>query len=618
MSTHDSCQVLRHSHSPRPLQSFACRRVVPRHVFLVGTLCAALMGFLCGCPIAASSPEFTEGFMAADGVVQREIEEADIVKVADGYLYVANPYTGLRIVDVRDAEQPALKGRLPLGGRAVELFVRDELAYVLTAADFLYCAGQTIGFAEGIFDPQVVPDFRGSRLWIVDVADKDAPAVLSTVDIDGFVTASRRVGDVIYAAGNGLFGDLGNGEDAEEAEDTPSGGFSSASAFVTSVSIAEPASAAVIETEVFPGRSLDILVGPDVLYVFGNDSAVFDTSIVTYVDISDPAGEIVIRDQIRVPGTVEDRSSIDVHDGTLRVVTEEFIPSVFTTVVALYVFDVGDPDDIVRLARLPIITDRSLRAARFDGERAYIVTSFFDAPLSVLDLSDPAAPQLAGSLDLPSVSTQLHPLGDRLLGVGFDTSEGVRPALTLYDVSDPARPVVLSKLVVGERLTFSTRSTATVDEEALRIVPDAGLILLPISEFDRDTGLFADSVLFVKMNERSLQDRGAIGHVGPVRRADLLHQHVWMLSDHAFQMVNIGNLDGPASLALLQFISEQELLDAGLSGCANAARDRGTRIEILPAGCGGFGPLLLILLPLCLGTLRLIKPRPGALTRPES
>ena len=548
------------------------------------------------------SPEYY-GLGDDVGSVVREIEEADIVKVADGYLYVANPYTGLRIVDARDAQQPGLKGRVPLGGRAVELFARGDNVYVLTASDFLYCAGQTIGFEEGIFDPQVVPDFRGTRLWVVDVSDKDEPVVASTVDIEGFVTASRRVGNVIYTAGNGFFGDLG---DEDGSGDTD--GFSTVGAFVTSVSIADVDSAGIVETDVFPGRSLDILVQDDVMYVFGNDSAIFDTSIVTYIDISDPSGDVTVWDQFRVPGTVDDRLAVDAHGNTFRIVTEEYIPSVYATVVAMYVYDVTDPDDITRLARLPIVTDRSVRAVRFDGERAYVVSSLFDAPLSVLDLSDPATPVIAGSLDLPSVSTQLHPLGERLLGVGFDTTEGVRPALTLYDVSDPANPSILSQLVVGERLTFSTRSTATVDEKALRILRDAGLILLPVSEFDRDTGLFADSVLFIQMDDRSLSERGTIGHVAPVRRADLLDAHVWMLSDQAFQMVDIGNLDEPTSLALLEFISEQELLDAGLSGCASAARARGTRIEIYSYGCGGFGPFLLILMPLGLWGLRLTIP----------
>jgi len=527
--------------------------------------------------------------------VAREIEEADIVKLQDGYFYVANPYTGLRIVDAKTIDQPQLKGRVPLGGRAVELFVLGDQAFVLSTADFLNCAGQTIGFEEGIFDPQVLPDFSGSRLWVVDVSDKDNPEVMTTLDFDGFVTATRRVGDVIYAAGNGVFG---GGESDQNATDSsePTTTIRRSAAFVTSINIADPQNVFIVETEPFAGRSLDVNVSGDVMYVFGNDSAIFDTSIVTYVDISDPAGTIKVRDQFRVPGSVDDRFSVDPHNGALRIVTEEFIRAVSATVVAMYIYDVSNPDEITRLARLPIDTRRSVRTVRMDGDRGYVVASRGDAPLLVLDLADPSNPRIVASLSLPGVSTQLHPLGDRLLGVGFDTSAGIRPTLVLYDVSDPADPRQTSRVVLGEKLTIDSRSTATVDEKALRVIEAAGLILLPLSTFDRDTGLFNDSVQFIELLESELREHGTIDHVGLVKRADVLDRRAWLLSDQSFQSVNIDDLDQPKPLALLEFISDQDLLDAGLSGCANVARERGTRIDFIPPmACGAFGPFLFIL-----------------------
>jgi len=572
------------------------------------TICMGMLAGVSGCPIIAA--DFPGG-PPPSGNVEREIDEADIVKVLDGYLYVANPYTGLRIVDVRTPAQPELKGRVALGGRAVELFAVEDVVYILTAADFLYCAGVTIGFEQGIFDPLVVPDFDGSRLWVVDVSDKDQPRVLSTLDIDGFVSSIRRVGGVIYAAGNGYFGEIGDEVGASpDSSDETEPVFSLASAFVTSIDVSDPSNAALVETEVFAGLSLDIHVRDNAMYVFGRDSAVFDTSIISYVDISDPNGTITVRDQFRVPGTIADRFSVDAYGDVVRIVTEEFIPAVFATVVAMYTYDVSDPDDIERVSRLLVVTDRSVRAVRMDGDRGYVVSSFFDSPLAVLDLSDPANPAIVGTLDLPSISTQLHPLGDRLLGVGFDTSEGVRLAMVLYDVSDPQNPSVLKQLIVGERLTFDTRSTATVDDESLRIVEGAGLVILPVSAFNRDTGLFEDSVLFVQMSERDLTERGTVSHLGPVRRADALDAFVWLLSDQALQMVDAGNLDDPSSVELFEFISEQDLLDGGFSGCVAAARANGTEIDLfLPSSCGVLGLISMILLVTGLAGLRLVRRR---------
>ena len=60
--------------------------------------------------------------------------------------------------------------------------------------------------------------------------------------------------------------------------------------------------------------------------------------------------------------------------------------------------------------------------------------------------------------------------------------------------------------------------------------------------------------------------------------------------------MNVDDLDAPLSLAVLDFVSEQELLDGGLFGCANASRRRATEVygvsTASPCGILGFMPLL--------------------------
>ncbi len=553
-------------------------RLVPLSLCLSGGLC------LIGCALLSTSAPGTS-FPGSVSDVIREIEEADIVKVDDGFLYIANPYTGLRIIDATDVQQPRMMGRVPLGGRSVELFVQNGVALVLTAADFLNCAGEPIGFEQAVFDPQVVPDYEGSRLWVVDVSDADSPTVVRTVDFDGFVTDTRRVGDVIYATGNAFFG-------SDDEGDAPS--IFDRGAFVASINVADPAGAFLVETELFPGFSLDIHVDNDALYVYGKDSDVFDTSVVSYVDISDPAGDIAVRDQFRVPGTVRNRFFVDAHNGAFRIVTEEFIESVFSRVVALYVFDVTNPDEITRVARFPIAIDARVTAVRFDGDRAYADIASRESPLSVLDVSDPANPRITAELDVPGVGSKLIPLGDRLVAFGFDTSAGVRPSVILYDVADPAAPRRLSSVVVGNAFDFSSGSAAAVDDRSLRVLEDAGLILLPFSEYDRETGLFADSVLFIELRDTDLREGGVLQHAGFVKRAGVLDTRLWLLSNRSFQTVNIDDLDVPASLAAIEIIGEQELLDAGLSGCENSARRETTSVFSVPNPCGTLGLVPLV------------------------
>ncbi len=543
-----------------------------------------------GCPSSIPDDGSDED-VADDGGIAREIEEADIIKLEEGFLYVANPFTGLRLIDVRRIDQPALAGVVPLGGRAVELFVRQERAYVLSAADFYQCAGASVGFAENTFSGLLQPDFEESRLWVVDVAVESSPAVLSTFDFDGFVTSTRRVGEVIYVAGNlrgsSIFGDVV----------APITGV-----FVASIDISDPQSPTLVDAEQFTGSALDIHVSESAIYVLGRDPELDETTLVTYVDITDPGGDIAVRDQFRVPGLITNRFFADEHEGVFRIVTEEFIREVFTSAVALYTYDVSKPENVSRTARLPIITDESLRAVRFDGPRGYAVTFRQIDPLFVLDLSDPAAPTVAGELEVPGFSTHLVPLGERLLGVGFDDTAGSRPAVSLYDVSNPARPTQLSRVIVGERFTSGTTSEATVDERSLKVIEDAGLVLLPFSTFDFRTAQFVDSLQLIELGATRLREAGVVNHRGLVRRADLLQDRVWVLSDASFQVVTIADMDHPESVAAIDLISDQELLDAGLSECADSARFHGEEAFFFGSGfCGllGIVPMFTMVLGLC-------------------
>ena len=68
-------------------------------------------------------------------------------------------------------------------------------------------------------------------------------------------------------------------------------------------------------------------------------------------------------------------------------------------------------------------------AVRYIGDTGFVVTFRQVDPLYTLDLSDPAAPRVAGELKVPGYSAYLHPLGDGLLlGVGQDATEEGRAA----------------------------------------------------------------------------------------------------------------------------------------------------------------------------------------------
>jgi uncharacterized secreted protein with C-terminal beta-propeller domain len=124
-------------------------------------------------------------------------------------------------------------------------------------------------------------------------------------------------------------------------------------------------------------------------------------------------------------------------------------------------------------------------AARFLGDRGYVVTFFQTDPLFTLDLSDPTDPKLVGEWLGPGYSTYLHPVNeDQLVAVGMEDWE---VTVSLYDVSDFADPTLV------ERLYFpngSEYSAAVDDHKAFTYNSETGLLVLPYTGWDGNTGLY--------------------------------------------------------------------------------------------------------------------------------
>lgn len=217
-----------------------------------------------------------------------------------------------------------------------------------------------------------------------------------------------------------------------------------------------------------------------------------------------------------VEGSMLDEFSLSEHDGLLRVATTrdgggfgvvegdvgvavDEAPVPPTTTPASTTTEVPDPADalneIVVLdtdGALDVVgrTERfghpgeTLHGIRFAGTVAYAVTFLQTDPFYVVDLADPAAPQVVGEVELPGFSSYLHPLGGGLV-VGFGPDADGRTAAKLFDVSDPTRPAVVGELVLGDD------SAVAYDHHAYLDLGD-GRFAVPVSDYDLSEDLVAD------------------------------------------------------------------------------------------------------------------------------
>ena len=131
------------------------------------------------------------GEQGATTPAEREIEEADIVKVEGNTLYALNTYRGLYIIDITNPDAPAIQGHLDVYGYPIEMYVRDNRAYLVLSNYFRIWRHGASPNAE-----------IGSAVVAVDITLPESPVELSRYYLPGYVTDTRIVGDVLYGVSN--------------------------------------------------------------------------------------------------------------------------------------------------------------------------------------------------------------------------------------------------------------------------------------------------------------------------------------------------------------------------------------------------------------------------------
>ena len=483
-----------------------------------------------------------------DNEEEREVEEADIVKVVGDRIYVLNPYRGLIVVNLEDPAAPFIEGRAPVLGTPVSMYIVDFLGFVIVSN--APSMDGTVWTSSG-------------RLYILDLLDPSSPRIVKMVDIEGYPLDSRRVGDVIYVVSNEYQYDYGGWRggggmlmveedvaddsltDTDDEEDTQTTN-------VISIAFNDPATIGERDRVSFEGVSGLVHASQFAIFIPQISSDYYDPETkFVYVDISDPKGDIEVRGTVSVPGILVDRYQMDHYKGMFRVVTQEW-PTVdrwdALPESTLYVVDCRDPDDMVVVGKVLVDDHGNLMATRFAGERAYTIhlPESID-PLDVIDLSDPANPQVTDVLELPGWVEHMEVIGYDIiaLGVDNDQEDGWKVAVSLFDVEDADNAVMKDRVMIGEGPTYSD---ANYDPKALTILKEEGLVLVPYSSYNWYSGYgstFGIQIVSFDLDEGDLALRGSIDGAYPVTRTREVNGNIVTTSERTLQSVDISDLDAP-------------------------------------------------------------------------
>jgi uncharacterized secreted protein with C-terminal beta-propeller domain len=164
--------------------------------------------------------------------------------------------------------------------------------------------------------------------------------------------------------------------------------------------------------------------------------------------------------------------------------------------------------------------NESIKAVRYMGTKAYVITYEAIDPLFIIDLADPKDPRIEGEVKIDGFSTLLVPAGEgRLIGIGHATGDngyggeydsGLK--LALFDISDPSHPKVLDSKEY-ENMT----SPAQSDHHALTVNQEEGWYAIPYDIYDYEAG--GDDVFIIEDAESS-EDEGPSGDTDAVETTE--------------------------------------------------------------------------------------------------
>lgn len=450
---------------------------------------------------AAYDESYAETYKQVDAV-----DEADIIKNDGKHIYYVN-----------------------CGDSIVKIFTKDNDDMVLTSTidDFAlgdYDGSYEVKESESVVDLYIYDNYLvvntikwecidekddyATVSYIYDVSDAANPKLLNSFEQSGTYVSSRMIGSQLYMVSNDLLVPYAcktdsdylpyvcNGIDGKTEylplEDICYAEKLSNSSYLVVSTINIETGQKTADTKALFGAGSEIYCSENNMYVAIDelqwktleDGNEFADSELQLVKIKLSESDIKFVAECKIPGRTVNQFSMDEKDGKLRVATTSYNKD-GKEINNLFVFD----ENLKKIGELTgFAEDESIRAVRFIGDTAYVITYKDIDPLFVIDVSDPANPQMKGEVEITGFSSLLVPVDNNtLLGIGYSTenengmesTDGLK--LALFDVSNPEKPQVLDSYVMK-----NAYSEAQYNHHAITVNYAEGYFAIPCDWSDNE------------------------------------------------------------------------------------------------------------------------------------
>jgi hypothetical protein len=534
----------------------------------------------------SAAPVAAGGGSNGSTATTRTVEETDIYRfdATTNRLYYLNSYRGLMVFDVTNIDSPQLLGRAPIFGNPVDMVVRGMIVAVIIGDWYGTAADGT--------------PFHGSVVRGYDTTDPTNIAQNGEADLRGWVRDSRVVADptsssgVLYTVSEDYGWYYGwdlNG--VYSSSSTP------AAVVVSSVSFG-PAGIQKVDEKAYSesnncyyysGGSIfnvtDVSIMLASTHAPGDGGCVPPTQTdLTYLDITDYGGAIVQRGTITVNGIASGwgadngRWNLDFadkfHAHVIGTATNNSYYYGYGSTTNSYLLETADftnPDAPTLSSELSIPSPAWSVTARFDSNRMYLSASdpyYYSGtssqpltPVQIYDLSNPAAPALAGQTQIPGSVWLFMPSGSQIFALGqqyLPSANGYygssQVSLSYLNVATASSPSVIGTAAFGNGWAWTPAADTF---KAFTEDDTQDLVVLPFSSWDSSTYQYFDGVQLIQFTPPTTGNAGSIATSGTARTKGWVERGIFVqnrlvsLSDLTLAVVDYTDLANPVTVTEL-------------------------------------------------------------------
>ena len=459
-----------------------------------------------GLSSGSTSPTYSQTNAQVAGV-----DELDTVKTDGTYIYTVTNNT-VAVVLAYPTSNARLLTRIAVNGTIQGIFIDGtKLAVVTENYQYYrypipYIATGT-GVATGIAYPSYYPFYfnpQTSGVWIFDLSNHSSPSLTTTLIVNGTFAGARLIDNEMYLVATlpvycnepvPVPENIVNGQALVMAPNqiyhSDIADYSHSFTTVVGIDISQQNPTPTAKSFLI-GTSSNIYVSTTNIYLTQPIWSQTEQTAIHRISIN--GSDISYEATGIVTGHVLNQFSMDEYNGYFRIATTDngIIYPVMTgaatyyqprTETNLYVLDSSLHTTGLLAGLSP---GETFYAARFMGDRAYLVTYQRMDPLFVIGLQDPTSPHVLGELNITGVSDYLQPYDDNhLIGLGKSSTnvtwenaalfQGLK--FSFFDVSDTNHPLDTSNYLAGGR---GSDSPALTDHKAVLFDQSLNLLVVPV------------------------------------------------------------------------------------------------------------------------------------------